>query len=56
MIRQTISHYRITVKLGEGGRGEVYLAAGANLGRPVAIKFLSADRSADREARQCFVH
>jgi len=56
MIGQTISHYRVTAKLGEGGMGEVYLATDTNLDRPVAIKFLSSDRSSDPGARQRFIH
>ena len=56
MIGQTVSHYKITAKLGEGGMGEVYLATDTNLDRPVAIKFLSADRSTDPDARQRFIH
>jgi serine/threonine protein kinase/tetratricopeptide (TPR) repeat protein len=54
MIDQTLSHYRILEKLGEGGMGAVFLAEDTRLDRKVALKVLPADMADNVERLERF--
>jgi len=55
MTGQTVSHYKLIDKIGEGGMGVVYKAKDLKLDRSVAIKFLPAHLSSSDENKSRFI-
>ena len=55
MIGETILHYKVLEKLGEGGMGVVYLAEDTKLDRFVALKFLPSHLTTSEEDKNRFI-
>ncbi len=50
MVGETLSHFKLVEKLGQGSMGVVYRAVDLNLDRPVAIKILTPEAQRDEDS------
>lgn len=55
MIGRTLSHFRITARIGEGGMGVMYRVEDLRLRRTVALKVPPTDLVRDEERRLRFL-
>ncbi len=53
---EVVGRYKVIVKLGEGGFGEVWQAFDMGSGENVAIKIINGETSGDDRARRRFIH
>jgi eukaryotic-like serine/threonine-protein kinase len=54
LVGRTISHYKISKRIGTGGMGDVYLATDMTAGRKAALKFLPTRFTSDAERLKRF--
>ncbi len=55
MVGETILHYKILEKFGEGGMGEVFKAQDTKLDRFVALKFLPSQLTTTEDEKARFI-